>query len=202
MNHLSPAEFVDAADRALAPPRAAHLERCERCRAQASLLQSALDAARTTEVPDPSPLYWQHLSAHVSDRVAEESIVPAWRAGAWRDWLGVRALVPIASALAVVAAVFVAGDLARLRPEPAALPSPAPVVATAAMPADAPVEPENSDVWQVLTSAAADMPIDEAHEAGMGVGAGAIDRAVQRMTPEERNELGRLLQSQLRGSGN
>ena len=43
--------------------------------------------------------------------------------------------------------------------------------------------------------------MDEAHEAGVGVSGSAIDGAVQRMSPEELTELGRLLQSQLRGSG-
>ena len=53
----------------------------------------------------------------------------------------------------------------------------------------------------MLTSAAAETPIEDAHAAGMAVPAGAIDRAVQRMTPEELSELGQLLQSEMRRSG-
>jgi hypothetical protein len=198
MSHLSPAEFVDAADRRLRPSRVAHLERCARCRAHAEDVRSALDAAQAVDVPEPSPLYWQHFAAHLRERVARESIEPAWRAGSWSDLIKVRALVPIASALAVVAAVIVAGEMTRPRP----LPVPVPVTAVAAVtPADAAVVPENSEVWQVLTSAAGEMPMDETHEAGMGVSGSAIDGAVQRMSPDELAELGRLLQSQLRGSG-
>ncbi len=198
MNHLSPAEFVDAADRLLPPPRALHLERCERCRTQVADVRRALEAVQSADVPEPSPLYWQHLSAHVRQRVAGESISPAWRTVAWGSVFRVHTLVPMASALALVAAVFVAGEIARPRP-----PALTPVTAVAAVtPAETAVVPENSPVWQVLTSAAGEMPMDETHEAGVGVSGSAIDGAVQRMSPEELNELGRLLQSQLRGSGN
>jgi hypothetical protein len=197
MTHLSPAEFVEAAERTLPPPRAGHLERCERCRTSMADVRAALDAAQAVDVPEPSPLYWQHLSANVRDRVASETIVPAWRA-AWREAFSMRALVPIGSALALVAAVIVAGELTHSRPVPRLTETAAAVHGAAADPA---VEPDDTDVWEVLTSAAAEVPIEEAHDAGMGVTWGAIDRAVQRMSPEELNELGHLLQSQLHGSG-
>ena len=198
MLHLSPAEFVDAADRALPPARAAHLEGCPRCRAQAVSVRDALDAARAAgecDVPEPSPLYWQHFAANVRDRLAGETSARGPAFG-WRELFRLRALVPVASVLVLVAAVFVAGEWRRARPMagPRETPAASPVIAAAA------VEPENSDAWLVLTSAAADMPIEDAHAAGMGVPSGAIDRAVQRMSPEELNELGRLLRTEMRGS--
>jgi hypothetical protein len=195
MNHLSPAEFVDAVERALPPPRAAHVDACGRCQAGLAEVRAALEAARAVDVPDPSPLYWSHLRANVRDRVAGERIAPAWQ-----EAFSLRALVPIASALALVVAVVIAGRMTRPAPMPIA-----PDVAAVASPASvdaAAVEPEESAVWDVLTSAAAEMPIEDAHDAGMGVTSGAIDRAVQRLSPEELNELGHLLQTQLRGSGN
>jgi hypothetical protein len=198
MNHLSPAEFVDAADRALTPSRAAHLAGCPRCREQATAVREAFDAARTVETPEPSPLFWQHFSARVRDRVAGEAFTPAWRRDGWRALFAVRALVPAAGALIVLAIVFVAGEFRGSHP-PAVTPFRETAPATLAAEA---VEPENSDVWLVLTSAAADMPLDDAHAAGMGVPSGALDRAVQRMTPDELNELGRLLRTEMRGSSN
>ncbi len=199
MNHLSPAEFVDAAEDALPPTRAAHLRDCARCQAGMADVRAALGAARTVDVPDPSPLYWQHLRANVRDRIAGETIVPGWRA-AWRDAFGLRALVPVASALALVVAVVVAGRMTHPAPAPIA-PAVVAVAGTASIDAGA-IEPDEAPVWDVLTSAAAEVPLEDAHDAGMGVSSGAIDRAVQRLSPEELNELGRLLQSQLRGSGN
>ena len=45
------------------------------------------------------------------------------------------------------------------------------------------------------------LSLEVAHAAGMDIGAGAVDRAVQRMSPDELTELRRLLQSELRRSG-
>ena len=198
MNHLSPAEFVDAADGALTASRAAHLERCAECAAQVSALRETVGKTRAIEVPEPSPLYWPQLAKRVRESVAGESIAPSWRATPWREYFDVRALVPVASALAVVAAVVVTGLMTR--PAPVGIPEPsAPAIRGAAV--DPGLAPENSEVWQILTSAAADVPFEDAHAAGLGVGAGAVDSAVQRMTPEELTELSRLLQTELRRAG-
>ncbi|HEY2431080.1 MAG TPA: hypothetical protein VGI12_00305 [Vicinamibacterales bacterium] len=197
MRHLSPAEFVDAADRTLPAARASHLASCERCGEQAARMRSTLDAAAGIDVPEPSPLYWQHLRANVEARIAHETMRPWWRVRSWSGLLGAKTLVPLASALALTAAVFVTVD----RPRP--LEVPARPVAAVALPA--PIEfggdSENSEAWEMLTAVAADMPFEAAHDAGLHVGTAAIDRAVQRMSPAELNELGRLLQSQLRGAG-
>src|SRR5262249_21773415 len=195
---LSPAEFVDAADGALSAGRAAHLDACGPCRARAAEIAATLAAARDVEGPEPSPLYWTHLSARIREGVANETIAPAWRAGAWWRPGGVRRLVPVASAVALVGAVVVSGLMMRGDREVVPI-EPAPIRPTVSL--DSGVQPEDSEAWQMLTSAAAETPIEEAHAAGMGVPAGAVDRAVQRMTPEELTALGRLLQSELRRSG-
>jgi hypothetical protein len=100
--------------------------------------------------------------------------------------------------VALVAAVCAGGLMMRGGSPPAA--SVPPIVAGPAA-ADLIAEPDDSDVWQVLTSAAADVPVEDAHAAGMAVPSGAVDRAMQRLTPAELTELGRLLQSELRGPG-
>lgn len=194
MSHLSPAEFVDAAEGALPPARAAHLEACAACREQAAGLASALRAAGEVDVPEPSPLYWPHLSARIRERVAGETP----RAESWWHFAGVGRLVPFASAAALVAALVMTGVMNRGPHVAPALP-PAPVAVTAS--AEPPGPAEDSEAWQMLTSAAAETPIEDAHAAGMAVPAGAIDRAVQRMTPEELSELGQLLQNEMRRSG-
>jgi hypothetical protein len=196
MTHLSPAELVDAIDDALTPSRTEHLERCAGCCARVAELRLTFDAARGAEVPEPSPLYWPHMAARIRERIAGEAIVPAWRARPWRDVFTLHALAPIASAAALVAAVCAGGLMVRGVSSP--VPSVPSVVAGGA-PADLMAEPDDSDVWQVLTSAAADVPVEDAHAAGMAVPSGAVDRAMQRLTPAELTELGRLLQSELRG---
>ena len=198
MNHLSPAEFVDAADRILPAPRAAHLERCARCRERLAVVTGALDAAGAVEVPEPSPLYWRQMASRVHDRVAAEAVANASRRAFWHGWLAWRSLVPIASALAVVAAVVVAGQMSGRRP---VAPPPAATIATpdAGHPA---AEADDAEAWQKLTAAVAgaDLPLEEAHEAGMSVSSGAVDRALQGMSPAETAALERLLQRELHRS--
>jgi DNA-binding GntR family transcriptional regulator len=53
----------------------------------------------------------------------------------------------------------------------------------------------------VLTSAAEETPIEDAHAAGMAVPSGAVDRAVQRMSPEELHALDQLLRREMQRAG-
>jgi len=67
---------------------------------------------------------------------------------------------------------------------------------------EAPVDAQNAEVWDVLTAAASDVGIDDAHAAGLRAHPGAIDGAVQRLNQAELKELGRLLQSEMKRSSN
>jgi len=197
MSHLSPDDFVDAAEGTLRADRAAHLASCVHCREQAAAVRTAIEAARTVEVPEPSPLYWPHLAARVRERIAGETIAPAWQSAEWHV-SGLRRLAPVASVAAVVAVLVATQLVTRDRRAPAPFPS---AVAVGIPAAELVVPAEDSEAWQMLTSAAAETPIEDAHAAGMAVPAGAIDLAVQRMSPDELNALGKLLQSELRRSG-
>jgi len=205
MTHLSPAEFVDLVDGTLAASRAAHVESCDDCRTRAGLVRSMLREAQTVEVPEPSPLFWDHFSDRVRGAVAEER--RARRAAGWFSWSSdvTRRFVPVAAAAAFVVVLVVSAVMTRRAAEaPGALAArnPASPAAHLVAPADdAALDAANSEVWDVLTAAAADMQIEDAREAGMTVRPGAIDRAVQKMAPDELNELGRLLQSELKHSG-
>jgi hypothetical protein len=59
----------------------------------------------------------------------------------------------------------------------------------------------NTEVWNVLVAAAADMEFDDARDAGMTLHPSAIDHAVQRMSEDELAALAQLLQSELKRSG-
>lgn len=202
MTHLTPSEFVDFAEGALDPSRADHVEGCAACRAQGSLVRDALQltVAADADRPEPSPLYWDHLSARVRERIAEERPTPAWR------WFGDLGRVQIAAAAATVVAVIAVAVLtrdARIDPAP---PQPGAVSARAATAADQDVEAAldagDAAVWAVLTAAAADMQVEDATAAGLAVHPAVVDRAVQRLSRAELDELGRLLQSELKRSGN
>ena len=73
--HLSPEELTDYAEGARDPADAPHLQSCDICRHQVASLRktmSVLVGASSMNVPDPSPLFWDHLSQRVHEAVAAE----------------------------------------------------------------------------------------------------------------------------------
>jgi hypothetical protein len=199
MTHLSESEFVDLAGDALDPRRAAHVETCASCREQADALRAMLREASSVAVPEPSPLFWDHLSARVRDGVAAAPLPD--RSG-W-SWPRMRVVLPIGAA-AAVAVALISGALMRPAVQEGRAPSPN-VAEHAAAPDARPgttPDADNAEVWDVLTSAASTVGFDEAHAAGMHVHPAAIDHAVQDLSAAELTELGRLLQSELKRSSN
>lgn len=108
MKHLNPEEFVDFLDGTLAAERSRHVGACAACRRQADDLRAMAIDARIVEVPEPSPLFWEHLSARVSLAVAEP-VTPAssWRT--WRAWRTRRAW-GLGAAIAVVGLALLVGS--------------------------------------------------------------------------------------------
>ena len=201
MSHLSPSEFIELAEDALDPRRAAHADTCDACRAQAAVVRDALRMSETAEaVPEPSPLFWDHLAARVHAAVAAE---PQPRAMGVFGRLGLRPLVPT---LALAVAIFSVALWTRdVRPDAGAersAPGAARMGVDAAPDTDTSLDGAHEEVWAVLTAAAADLQIEEARAAGMALQPAAVDRAVQRLTAAELAELGRLLQSELKRSSN
>ena len=68
--HLGPDELVDLAERAHPESDAPHLLSCVQCRAKVDELRRAMALAAEVDVPEPSPLFWPHLSARVHDAVS------------------------------------------------------------------------------------------------------------------------------------
>ena len=208
--HLTDSELVDLAEDTLDPRRAAHVETCEGCRAQGTALRLLLrDTAGVVVVPEPSPLFWDHLSARVRERVAAES---SPRRSAW-EWPGlVRGFIPLAAAAAVIIVMSGVWLLRGVRSSEPALSSRADRGAggaisqpgapaggaVAKLSAPAVPDPDNSEVWDVLTTAASRVGLDEAHAAGMHVQPAAIDHAVLDLSAAELTELGRLLQTEMK----
>ena len=97
--HLTPEELIDFAEGTRAEAAAPHLQSCEVCRHHIVALRATMSAAADVDVPEPSPLFWDHLSQRVHEAVAAEeapgarfpglSGFPAWvgaLAGSWRAW--------------------------------------------------------------------------------------------------------------------
>lgn len=179
MTHLSDAELVEAA---------------------ATGLESTLREVSALDVPEPSPLFWDHFSARVRDAVAAEE--PA--ASRWA-WAPLRApWIPFAGFCAIVIAVASTAWFVRPSNEstvPTAVASTASTGTTAATTSASQGLAENDDpVWAVLSAAAADLSDQETPSATLSVRPAAVDSAVQQLTPQERQELGRLLRSEMNRS--
>ncbi len=157
--------------------RAAHLETCAACREQAAALaRDARATRRAVDVPEPSPLFWEHFSARVRDGASTASRRRAV-AGAGLRGRGVRGLVPRRGRGWRHRRRRARRAIAGARPRAAdAAPSPR-SPATAAerrgpTPASTARRTTNAEVWAVLTSAASDVAFEDAHDAGMHVAAG------------------------------
>ena len=199
MKHLSPAELVECVEGTLAAKRGRHVDTCDTCRAAVAELQAVADRVSASEgaVPEPSPLFWDQLSTRIREAVAAEHVGGA----AW--WLpAVRPFAPVAAAVIVLVLVSATVVIRRAAP-PAGVETARDIAyVEPGMDVDITMDPGNREVWEVLTAAAADLELEEAHAAGLSVQPSAIDRAVQRLSADELNELGRLLQSELKRSGN
>ena len=179
MTHLTADELVDALDGVLDPSRTTHLEACEPCRQQLADLGAVLRDTRQVDVPEPSPLYWQHLSARVRTAIDAE----AAPAGGWRHWLRWPVLAPIAALALIVMALA------------AAVPRHAAVTPDVAV--NAAVDQPLDDSFAMVADLVGDIDWDTAMLAGLTVGPGAADQAVLELTVAEQQELSRLLRAEL-----
>lgn len=194
MTHLTPEELADAADGSLDPARAPHVGRCERCQAQVAALAALLQEAAQDPVPEPSPLFWEHFSARVRRAVADDDRLTAGRPGWSRHW---PALVPL-GALAVLVAAVVATVAGRPGfPNPPVAPA-----SSLADPAGHPAAdvPTDAAGWDVVIDLVGPLDWDAAGEAGLVVAPGDTELAVLDLDADERRELTRLLEGELRRS--
>ena len=205
MRHLSSSEIVDLVEDTLPPARAAHVEACVACRAEVEEMRATLRRVAAVDVPEPSPLFWEHLPARVREGVAR-----APRRSLW-DSIRVPGFSPLPAALVMILVVGLAVSNGLMRGRSALVTARNPPAAAASASGFSGVDLQDqgtsvvldagdAEVWAVLTSAAADVWFEDARAAGMHVYPATIDRAVQGLSPAELNELGRLLQSELKHS--
>ncbi len=184
MTHLSPREFVDEIDGRLAGDRRSHLDACAACAERMTVLRDAIADARGIGIPEPSPLFWDHFSARV--RAALPDAPPQsrtwWRHPAWA----------VACSILLVAAVVLGVRDARTPRAAATLPA-----AAAAVDGSAADDP----AWNLLTDVASGMERQDLEAAPATLRPAEIDRAIGDLSAAERQELRRLLQDEMKRSG-
>lgn len=196
-DHLDEAALLDAAEGTPSEHAETHLAGCERCRVQVAELRSAMQIAEDAVVPEPSPLFWDHLSARVSEAIADDAagepaaVSAGWAARLW-NWQMLTAAVAVG---AVIVAVAVNRRPASETSTARATVAPSPAVATT--PADLTPSIENDPSLSFIADLAGDLDWDDAVEAGLTSGADAVERVVQDMSDDERRELRRVLQEEM-----
>ena len=144
------------------------------------------------QVPEPSPLFWNHLSARVGEAVAAQPAPLAWWQRSWRP------LATIATVFGVVAMAV----LVRPALRPTLAPSVLPVAADApdATAASAAMDDETEAMWDMISALAPSIPADVAVAAGIEAGRGATEAAIDALTDAERRELVKLLRAEIGSS--
>jgi hypothetical protein len=189
MGHLSSEQLVDLAEGAANVAAARHAAGCPRCQQQVDELRVMLVSLdEAGDIPEPSPMFWDHLSARVRDAIHAE---PPPRAAFWRTWAGWQ---PVAAAAMVILVAVVALRLPR---SASSIDPPAPAPAEQA----ADLTPVVLDEpLSLLADLATDVDWDTAGES-LGAAVGATDQAFSDLDAVERSELHRLLREALSGSG-
>jgi hypothetical protein len=185
--HLRPDELVDLAERTRDESDVPHLRSCASCRKQLDELRATMSMAAAVDAPEPSPLFWEHLSSRIHDAAAAGPAPRAhgWSiAASWRFWS-----VPVALTAAVIVAVAIVPR------GPVRAPAHSPLRPDAAYALDSlPDDP----ALNLVADLASTMTYDEASEIAAGGHAGSIDEAVGSLSAAERQELHRLLDEAMR----
>jgi hypothetical protein len=196
MSHLSRTDFLEL----LEEPTAAtshhrHLESCEACRTTAAALRATLAEVQSDNEIEPSPLFWDHFTARVSAAIRDESPAApehsrlSWLRGHTGAWVAV-ALVVLLGTTTLVWRVT--------------LHAPTPVVdkaGTADVHPPAFEPPELDQTWIDVREAARVLPWDATQADAISAGPGTAERFVMELTADERAELARLIDREMKRSG-
>ena len=197
MGHLRAEALIELAEGTRPETSAGHLQSCESCRRRLVDLRAMLAAAAEVSVPEPSPLFWNHLSARVHEAVAAEGMPrrPLWPAA----WCRPAMAWPIgAVAIGIVAAVVTM----RVGYAPGvAIPvAPAALVVNEAAGTE-PVALPDDPSFDLVADLAALVDWDVAAEPGLETHVETAANAIGQLTAGERRELQRLLREELARRG-
>ena len=194
MKHLSREQLIDVTGGAAAESSWPHLQSCDTCRQQLADLRAMMSVVADVDVPEPSPLFWDHFSSRVHDAVeAERQSATPGIAG----WSMLKRPLVWMPGVAVVMLAVAIGTLAGRWSAPALSPSSNTFVAETVDWYDLPDDPSLS----LVADLAAELDWDGAAEAGLTTHIGADNDAVMQLSEGERRELSQLLRMELEQQG-
>ena len=148
-------------------------------------------------MPEPSPLYWDHFSARVSEAIREESPAPlplVW-VQRFRSPLAAWAAAAVMAVLIMMTVVWRATLHAPSRG------GQAPEIVQARVLAVDPIAGDNieaDEAWAVVRAATEGLAWEDAHAVGISAYPGSAEGIALELTAEERAELGRLLKTEMK----
>ena len=202
MKHLNDAELIDALDDGLGPA-GQHSAQCDACRAKLAALREAIARVDAVDVPEPSPLFWDHFSRPGSRRDRRPG------AGSRRGG----ALAGVARGLdggggddGRGRSSAASGNGRRRRDDPRTTPCPDDAALRRRRPTRRPSTERRprrhrrDQAWAVVRTVADDVEWDDdAVTAGLVARPGWAERAAQTLTPDERDAAARAPAGRDRG---
>jgi hypothetical protein len=153
--------------------------------------EEIIAALREVDVPEPSPLFWDHFSQRVRDAVAiEPAPAPGWSRRFNIAWA--------AGVFGALAAVVVAVAVTIHRPARPGNPQAARASADVTQASDSMPALEDDASWAVMGDLAAQMDFDEAAAAGLIATPGSAERAVGQLSQDEQRAVVELLQQEMK----
>ncbi len=193
MKHLGEAELVDLIEGRAGTEHSRHIATCAACRYEVASLRTVLDAARRDPVPEPSPIFWEQLSARISEAI------DAGPAPSRRPWPLRTASWRLAAAAVAVLAAIVTWPFLRVERTVVSPAAPSELTTTAAA---EPADVDGSvDAWDALEVAVEDFDWEEAQSIGIASRPGSAEPLVEELTDDERLELVRLIEEEIRRHG-
>ena len=203
MKHLSEEALVDLAEGG--KTGLDHLENCAVCRARVQTMRHTMGVLQADRVPEPSPLFWGHLSDRINRAVVGEATP---KAADWLRALGDRLWAVqrlrwswgLATVAAIMIAAFIMSPLRSPGPvtgRSAANSSPLPGQANAAAEDLGWASAAADESWQIVEGAAADLDLEAVGDAGIFVRAGSIDRELLMLSDQERRDLAGAIRIEL-----
>ena len=210
MSHLTDLELIDAVEGrvgdapALATERRRHLDACDLCRTRADELRVLIARAADVDVPEPSPLFWNHFTARVREGIDAAQPGASGR-GTWLSaWLP-QGSVRWAAFATLVVAMMVAGVWRVNAPAPHVVPAEVDRAREVGRPpmSSEPIDRPDADAdpaWAVVRTVADSVKWDDA-VAGIGPEPGAAESVASTLSAEERSELVKLLLAEAKRPG-
>ena len=197
--HLSRTELVDALDGTLDPGRRRHLRGCEACRLQLAALADVVADATDVEIPEPSPLLWEHLAGRVRTAIDREPIALRQQ-GIW--WPTLRHMATLGATAAVLLVVVVGSSILQRSERPPQVTGAAPPVEVSG--SDGLEPPDLADLpadWALLLTVADTVDWEDADTDLLLGDSDAVDVLVSELSDEEQRTLVQLIEVEMEQAG-